>query len=116
MNQKIQDLETRILFMNHQQQMSQLLLEERQRLVEQLQKELIEIKAERDRLIQLLEKQRLEQPQWIEAKTVKFATPEVTRPSETLESHPPHDPTVKTKTVESQPAQSFLEVALIDKM
>ena len=60
--QKVQELETRVLLMDHQQQIK-LLLEERQWLVEQLQKDLLEDKTERDKLKQIPEKQRLEQLQ-----------------------------------------------------
>jgi len=67
--QKLSELETRLVLMDHQQQMSKLLLEEKERLVEHLQKELLEVKAERDKLSQLLEKQRVEQLQWTERKT-----------------------------------------------
>ena len=59
--QKVQELETRVLLMDHQQQINKLLLEERQRLVEQLQKDLLEVKTKRDELTQILEKQRVEQ-------------------------------------------------------
>ena len=50
--------------MVHQQQMNKLLLNEKERLIEHLQKELLEIKLERDKFQQLLEKPRVEQLQW----------------------------------------------------
>ena len=70
LTQKMQELETRVQLMVHQQQMNKLLLEEKERLIEHLQKELLEIKLERDKLQQLLEKQRVEQLQWSESKVV----------------------------------------------
>ena len=60
---KLQELETRVVIMEHQQQMNKLLLDETERLIEHLQKELSEVKAEKDKLQQLLEKQRVEQLQ-----------------------------------------------------
>ena len=51
-----------------------MLLEERQQLVEQLQKDLLEVKTERDKLKQILEKQRVKQLQWTEGKIVSMAT------------------------------------------
>ena len=61
LTQKLQELETRVQLMVHQQQMNKLLLDEKERLIEHLQKELLKIKLERDKLQQLLEKQRVEQ-------------------------------------------------------
>ena len=48
--QKVHELETRVILLDHQQQMSKLLLQEKERLVEQLQRELLEVKSERDDL------------------------------------------------------------------
>ena len=43
--QKAHELETRILLMDHQQQISKLLMDEKERLMEQLQRELSEVKG-----------------------------------------------------------------------
>ena len=101
LTQKMQELETRVQLMVHQQQMNKLLLEdlEKERLIEHLQKELLEIKLERDKLQQLLEKQRVEQLQWSESKvvskdvsipTVPVRQPESHPQQASLESHPQH--------------------------
>ena len=66
--------------MVHQQQMNKLLLEEKERLIEHLQKELLEIKLERDKLQQLLEKQRVEELQWSESKVVSKGASVLTVP------------------------------------
>ena len=47
---KVHELETRILLMDHQHQISKLLMDEKERLIEQLQRELSEVKSERDNL------------------------------------------------------------------
>ena len=47
---KLQELETRLVIMEHQQQVNKLLLDEKERLVEHLQKELAIVKTERDKL------------------------------------------------------------------
>ena len=83
----MQELETRVQLMVHQQQMNKLLLEEKERLIEHLQKEL-EIKLERDKLQQLLEKQRVEQLQWSESKVVSKGASIPTVPVQQPESHP----------------------------
>ena len=84
--QKVQELETRVLLMDHQQQINKLLLEERQQLVEQLQKD--EVKTERDKLKQILEKQRVEQLQWTEGKVVSMATGDAELPGTRSGSQP----------------------------
>ena len=66
--QKLQELETRVQLMAHQQQMDKLLMDEKERLIEHLQKELLEVKLERDKLRQTVEKQRVEQLQGAESK------------------------------------------------
>ena len=60
--------------MEHQQQMNKLLLDKKERLVEHLQKELSEVKAEKDKLQQLLEKQRVEQLQWSDQSYAVYIT------------------------------------------
>ena len=50
--------------------MNKLLLDKTERLIEHLQKELLEIKLERDKFQQLLEKPRVEQLQWAKSKAV----------------------------------------------
>ena len=72
--QKVHELETRILLMDHQHQISKLLMDEKERLIEQLQRELSEVKSERDNLKQTLEKQRVEHLQWTEGKIVSAVT------------------------------------------
>ena len=87
---KVYDLETRILLMDQQLQISKLLLEERQRLVEQLQKELLEVKTDRDRLSQLLDEQRAEYLHLIEVKTTEpTVTGATSQPSQLQRPHPP---------------------------
>ena len=54
--QKLQALETRVKLMAQQQQMDKLLMDEKERLIEHLQKELLEVKLERDKLQQTVEK------------------------------------------------------------
>ena len=66
--QKLQELETRVQLMVHQQQMYKLLMDEKDRLIEHLQKELLEVKLERDKLQQTMEKQSVEQLQGAESK------------------------------------------------
>ena len=66
--QKLQELETRVQLMAHQMQMDKLLTDEKERLIEHLQKELLEVKSERDKLQQTVEKQRVEQLQGTESK------------------------------------------------
>ena len=83
---KLQELETRVIIMEHQQQMNKLLLGEKERLVEHLQKELSEVKAEKDKLQQLLEKQRVEQLQWSESKVVSMGASVPTMPVQKPES------------------------------
>ena len=56
--------------------MSKLLLQEKERLVEQLQRELLEVKSERDDLRRTIEK---EQFKWTESKTASM-TPKVELP------------------------------------
>ena len=89
---KLQELETRVVIMEHQQQMNKLLLGEKERLVEHLQKELSEVKAEKDKLQQLLEKQRVEQLQWSESKVVSMGasvpTVPVQKPESALQQQP----------------------------
>ena len=89
--QKVHELETRILLMDHQQQISKLLMDEKERLIEQLQRELSEVKSERDNLKQTLEKQRVEHLQWTESKTVSAAA-EVELPKPKLESQTQQPP------------------------
>ena len=92
--QKVQELETRVLLMDHQQQINKLLLEERQRLVEQLQKD--EVKTERDKLKQILEKQRVEQLQWTEGKVVSMATGDAELPGTRSGSQPQQPPQLQS--------------------
>ena len=66
--QKLQELETRVQLMAHQQQMDKLLMDEKERLIEHLQKEFLEVKLERDKLQQTVEKQIVEQLQGAEGK------------------------------------------------
>ena len=91
-----QELETRVLHMDHQQQINKLLLEERQRLVEQLQKDLLEVKTERDKLKQILEKQRVEQLQWTEGKIVSMATGDAKLPGTRFGSQPQQPPQLQS--------------------
>ena len=89
--QKVHELETRILLMDHQHQISKLLMDEKERLIEQLQRELSEVKSERDNLKQTLEKQRVEHLQWTEGKIVS-ATTEVELPKPKPESQTQQPP------------------------
>ena len=59
--QKLQELKTKVQLMAHQMQMNKLLIDEKERLIEHLKKELLEVKLERDKLQQTVEKQRVEQ-------------------------------------------------------
>ena len=95
---KLQELETRVVIMEHQQQMNKLLLDEKERLVEYLQKELSEVKAEKDKLQQLLEKQRVEQLQWSESKVVSMGASMPTVPVQKPESALPqqHQPSLES--------------------
>ena len=70
--QKLQELETRVQLMAHQQQMDKLLMDEKERLIEHLQKEPLEVKLERDKLQQTVEKQRVEQLQGAESKHAPY--------------------------------------------
>ena len=89
---KLQELETRVVIMEHQQQMNKSLLDEKERLVEHLQNELSEVKAEKDKLQQILEKQRVEQLQWSESKVVSMGasvpTVPVQKPESALQQQP----------------------------
>ena len=49
-NTKLQELETKVQLMAHQMQMNKLLIDEKERLIEYLKKELLEAKLERDKL------------------------------------------------------------------
>ena len=93
---KLQELETRVVIMEHQQQMNKLLLDEKERLVEHLQKELSEVKAEKDKLQQLLEKQRVEQLQWSESKVVSMGASMPTVPVQKPESALPQQPLLES--------------------
>ena len=73
-----------------------MLLEERQRLVEQLQKDLLEVKTERDKLKQILEKQRVEQLQWTEGKIVSMATGDAKLPGTRSGSQPQQPPQLQS--------------------
>ena len=64
--QIVHELETRVILLDHQQQISKLLLQVKERLVEQLQRRLLEVKSERDDLRRLTEKKQLK---WTESKT-----------------------------------------------
>ena len=77
--------------MGHQHQISKLLMDEKERLIEQLQRELSEVKSERDNLKQTLEKQRVEHLQWTEGKIVSAAT-EVELPKPKPESQTQQPP------------------------
>jgi len=77
--------------MDHQHQISKLLMDEKERLIEQLQRELSEVKSERDNLKQTLEKQRVEHLQWTEGKIVSAAT-EVELPKPKPESQTQQPP------------------------
>ena len=76
--QKVHELETRIILLDHQQQMSKLLLQEKEHLVEHLQRELLEVKLERDDLRRIIEKEQLK---WTKNKTAS-ATPKVELPKQ----------------------------------
>ena len=77
--------------MDHQHQISKLLMDEKERLIEQLQRELSEVKSERDNLKQTLEKQRVEHLQWTEGKIASAAT-EVELPKPKPESQTQQPP------------------------
>ena len=68
LTQKLQELETRVQDMAHQQQMDKSLMDERERLIEHLQKEILEVKLERSKFQQTVEKQRVNQLQGSESK------------------------------------------------
>ena len=82
--QKVHELETRVILLDHQQQMSKLLLQEKERLVEQLQRELLEVKSERDDLRRIIEKEQLK---WTESKTAS-TTPKVELPKQASDPQP----------------------------
>ena len=99
---KLQELETTVVIMEHQQQMNKLLLDEKERLVEHLQKELSEVKAEKDKLQQLLEKQRVEQLQWSESKLVSKGASMPTVPVQKPASALPQQPLLETQSQQQQ--------------
>ena len=82
--QKVHELETRVILLDHQQQMSKLLLQEKEHLVEQLQRELLEVKSERDDLRRIIEKEQLK---WTESKTASTA-PKVELPKQASDPQP----------------------------
>ena len=90
--QKVRELETRVILLHHQQQMTKLLLQEKERLIEQLQRELLEVKSERDDLRRIIEKEQLK---WTESKTAsttaKVELPkQVSDPQPQLNEQPQH--------------------------
>ena len=82
--QKVHELETRVILLDHQQQMSKLPLQEKERLVELLQGELLEVKSERDDLRRIIEKEQLK---WTESKTAS-TTPKVESPKQASDPQP----------------------------
>ena len=89
--------------MKHQQQMNKLLLDEKERLLEHLQKELSKVKTEKDKLQQLFEKQRVEQLQWSESKVVSMGASMPTLPVQKPESAHPQQPLLESQSQQQQP-------------
>ena len=101
---KLQELETRVVIMEHQQQMNKLLLDEKERLVEHYRKNCQKLyKAEKDKLQQLLEKQRVEQLQWSESKVVSMCASVPTMPVQKLESVLPQQRLLESQSQQQQP-------------
>ena len=69
--QKVHELETRVILLDHQQQITKLLLQEKECLIEQLQRELLEVNLRR-----IIEKEQLK---WTESKAAS-TTPKVELP------------------------------------